>query len=729
MTSPAATTWETMVVRLLYGWILNALIARATSRLMLRVPDRDFGLAAKLERMVAALIIAAALVVGLVTIGGILGALHSLPAMFLLTVAIVSIAEWSSRGLVRRTNGQVTGLASRFEDPASLRIAGTILLLTWIPLACERLALPPVAWDALTYHLRFPQIWFHTGHLTTASTPMGDSSNIYYPLGGEALLYWGILTTGTDLWSAVSQVPFALISACALAALAIRAGARQRTALLAAACWLGTPGVLRQSVEPMLDVVLTAYVVAILLFAVRWQQAGDRAWLYLTASAVALLVGIKFAGLLFAVALFPLMFHAARRARSQGSTIRAQDWIACVVVVVSVGGYTYVRNLASGGNPVLPLRIGLGQWTLFPGNVPASYYFGSSAKRLSWGAFFLSGRSILEMGPAFLGLIALLPFTLFRSRRQQGQGDSLTPWLAGTGIFLLVLGGVALPFREHRYFFHVVAIGWICAAALLGAPLSERRQRWTWRLLALLLLIEAPLALVYWGKDLLLVGPNGSHVAAVAIVMGLAISTSSKIRTLFAPIGRTWSRHTVVRGWGLVALAAVFILFLGFVTEDYEGSRFELWQDYWSSRHTWQDRQRPRADYQDMASSWSLLADRTRQVPVTVAYSGMNVPYALSGYWLRNTVLFVPRNGNASAAWYEWGSAPLDPISHPDSTAWTRNVRKLRVRYLCVYRLSDPGTEPSFPIEARWAEEAPDRFRLILSKEHARIYEVVGDQI
>jgi len=717
--------------RLLYGALLNALVARATWRLLGRIPETRTLAAGRLERIVAASVLAASLIVVVVTIGGIAGLLNR-PLGILAVTAVVALAvEIVPRG--GRDWGKAPG-RSPGERPARLTgdlrwtwIAAILVVSTWLPLLCERILLPPVAWDALTYHLRFPQIWLQTGHLVTAAAAIGDPSHTYYPLCGEMLLYWGILTTGTDLWSALSQVPFAVVSMCAIASLALRCGAGAGAAWLAALCWVSTPTVLRQSVEPMIDIELTACLLAAVLFATRWREVGGRSWFYLIAASVGLLIGVKFAGLLFAAILLPFFVSSWRASRRLGEPrLHAYDLFVGLAIVAAVGGFAYARNLFSGGNPLLPIRVAIGRWTVFPGPLAPEYYFGASAPRAGWGEFLLSRRSLLEMGPSFLPLLGLLPVALMQAARKRVDRGILAAWLAAIAILLLVVGGQALPFREHRYFDPVVALAWVVAAALASRfGQTKMLSRPVAGLLIALLLIQAPISLAYWGKDLVLVGPNRSHVVAALAGLGLvaALAFHSALRSLATRVGRAIAKPRAV----LILVLATSLACLSGITVAYERGRFGSWLEYWSTRHEWEDRREARADDRDMAASWIYLANKTRLTPGPIAYSGLNIPYPLTGYGLRNRVLFVPRNKRMGDSWYAWGSRPPDPLLGGDPEVWSWNVSRLGIRYLCVYRRSFPRDRPaSFPIEATWADRAPRQFRPIWTRDYARIYEVLA---
>jgi len=628
-------------------------------------------------------IVASSLVVLSVEASGIAGLLNRPSAVFVTasTLAAVTLAlSWVFRRRSKElgatgalpsnraaSSPQVAGPVHVMDRAASLEwrclgVSAILLFLTWIPLALSRIALPPVAWDALTYHLAFPVTWLQRGDLATTVPASGDVSNTYYPLAGQMLLYWNLVSSGTDRWTILSQLPFLAVGGLAVAGLAVRCGARRRTAALAAIAFMATPVALRQSVEVMLDVEQAALFAMAAFFALRARDAGEGsavlAWL-----ATGLLAGLKYSGALLALPLLPLLTVASLRSRARWSAS-----IAGPVAALAVGGYGYLRNAVTCGNPLMPLRIEMGSRLLLPGPIGPGTYFGAGAPRLALGEFLLSPRSILELGVMLLPSLALLAVGGLAPLRAPAITDRrLLAWI---GIGAFVLSAVLLPFREHRYFLPVIAVACALAPAILNVwPLGLAR------IVPILLLVQAPLTLANVVKDLAILGLDAPHAF----------------------------------GFGAGG--------------DYGRTRYARWFAYWSTRYEWKDRSRPLGDGREMAAAWAWLGERTRDAPVVIAYAGFNTPFPLSGYRYRNTVTFVPRNGPPDGTVYAWGKRPYFGADRVDSAAWRSNLASARASYLCVVRL-EPLAGGSFPIEDAWARNAPDRFQLVWAAEFARIYAV-----
>ncbi|HET9941075.1 MAG TPA: hypothetical protein VFR25_08220 [Candidatus Eisenbacteria bacterium] len=556
----------------------------------------------------------------------------------------------------------VDRVASR--EARAIGLSAVVLLLTWLPLAWSRLALPPVSWDALTYHLAFPAGWLERGDLATTVPASGDAANTFYPLVGQMLLAWNLVSTGTDRWTVIAQLPFLLAGALAVSGIARHLGATRGPALLAGLLFAATPVALRQSVEVMLDVEQAALFAMAAYFALR-SRSGSPGDAILGWLAVALLAGLKYSGAVLAVPLVLLLVVSGLRSGRSGVASLGVGLIAAL----AVGGFAYVRNAVTCGNPFMPLEVTVGGHVLWPGSSHAAAYFGPNAPRLGWRELLLSPRCVLEMGVVFLPALAILAIGALALR-----GSKERMWLAWIGVAAFALSALVLPFREHRYFLPVVAAACALAPGLLRGP---RSRTWFARAVPVVVLLQAPVSLAYVAKDVMVLGPAGA-----AHAFGHGASTG------------------------------------------YESSRYERWLSYWSTRHEWEDRAHARADLRDMAAAWAWIAGHTDLAPAIVAYAGANTPYPFTGEGSRNRVLFVPRSGAADGTTYRWGKPPAS-VQEPDSTAWRSNVRALGAAYLCVVRLDARyGGSGAFPIEDEWARADTDGFSPLWTSENARIYGV-----
>jgi hypothetical protein len=177
-----------------------------------------------------------------------------------------------------------------------------------------------------------------------------------------------------------------------------------------------------------------------------------------------------------------------------------------------------------------------------------------------------------------------------------------------------------------------------------------------------------------------------------------------------------------------------------------------------------------RCDYLDTTSpfiranlivGWRWLADHVQSA--TVAYTGINLPYPLTGEHLTNRVVYANIDGHRRWRFHDYdrayraglftpspalaeSSGELTPISQRPGSGeaarpryermegfrdgWIRNLAELGVTHLFVSALSAYEhdyvwhNEEGFPIEDEWAKNAPQTFQLLYENPQVRIYSV-----
>jgi hypothetical protein len=165
-----------------------------------------------------------------------------------------------------------------------------------------------------------------------------------------------------------------------------------------------------------------------------------------------------------------------------------------------------------------------------------------------------------------------------------------------------------------------------------------------------------------------------------------------------------------------------------------------------------------RAGYSD---GWRWIDDNVRGT--TIAYTGVNLPYPLTGDQLANRVVYANIDGRARWRFHDYDRAyrsgrfsPLPPLLARSSgelmpvadrrgprddavrpryermegirDAWIFNLDTLHVGYLFVATLSAYEVdyvwhnERRFPIEDEWAQADPERFRLVFHNAEVHVY-------
>jgi hypothetical protein len=279
--------------------------------------------------------------------------------------------------------------------------------------------LPVWQWDALGYHL--PYVNFALQRGTFADIPVDVAYVSTYPHVVEhVFIAWRALIPDDRLVE-LANLPFGLLGATAVGVIAYRQGARASTTVAAGAVWLTLPAVFLQLPTNYVDVASAAQLLTAIAFVLR---SVDCTRVILSAIALGMFLGS----------------NRVRHGRSAGirrlavaawrSGLRGTIGIAAVVVLL-LGGESYLTNLVRQGNPVWPVRVDLGPIHL-PGRFPMSDLLasGAGAPRAQGSLatrVFDSWTTMWPAVPAFdmrvggLGVLILvaLPFALIRVVRQR----------------------------------------------------------------------------------------------------------------------------------------------------------------------------------------------------------------------------------------------------------------------------------------------------------------------
>ena len=269
-----------------------------------------------------------------------------------------SVAAWR-RG---RLGTAVAWLRDRADLAAWRRRpwASALVVLAGLALGWQlvvALVLPPYAFDALTYHLTTVAEWIRHGDL--APSPL-DLCCAYYPATPELLITLPALLLGNDALVDVVQVPFVLLGAAATAGLARSAGVCRSGAAAAGALFVLTPAVRTQAPTDYVDVLQAALVLAALHSLTRFAVTGVPFRLVVAGLAAGLELGTKGTGPIWAVVLFLAAIAAAVLAVRRGR-VRAAAAVTAIgssaVLGAVLGGWWYLRNSVTTGNPLYPFAV------------------------------------------------------------------------------------------------------------------------------------------------------------------------------------------------------------------------------------------------------------------------------------------------------------------------------------------------------------------------------------
>lgn len=370
--------------------------------------------------------------------------------------AVLSLGiDRAPRAQSRRRFNLGRALASQGAAAGAALCALAVVALALV--AHAALALPPGGWDEWWYHLPPMARAVQTQRLSPAPIPLewvdprvaqvhGGESLAYrlsvtgfwgdvYPQVAELLALWTMLLRHDDLLVGLSQFYCAGLGALAVYALARRLGAVPGLSTVAGALWLITPVTLGQAPAVVADLAFASFTLAALAAATAWTRDREAGNLLAWAVAAGLALGSKPTGVALAALWIAVAAWQARR-------LGPAPVLALASGCLLLGGFWYLRNWWTWGNPVYPVSVGGLGHRLFPGlghvqdlfvaaNTPRPYLALPGWRRLlsSWwevgdepvsfftrtggfGAAWLAALPVLGLGAPLLGRRALAPLAL-----------------------------------------------------------------------------------------------------------------------------------------------------------------------------------------------------------------------------------------------------------------------------------------------------------------------------
>jgi len=544
--------------------------------------------------------------------------------------------------------------------------------------------------DGISYHMSMVATWHRTGDLRTMKFAMGDPSPAFYPLASE-LASWTLLAPfgDSDVLARRSQVPFTLFACLAIAALARRLGLARRHRLLAVLLyaanehvfpWLG----LSASNDPTAAFFLLAALDGSLALA-RRPRAGTAVY---AGIGYGLLAGTKYLGILYGGAQLAVLALAWLFARGTEDGEAAPPWRrqaallalgACVALVA--GGYPYLRNAVTAGNPLFPEPIRLFGRVLFPGWGGVTL----AARRTlpdfaidTW-SFLLARADLFALYFPFTLLPAALVAPLLALRRRRVLAAAA---LALPLVLFLVFRFLVHDHRDSRYLLPALAL-----AAVAFAWLCERAGP---RSRAALVSGASCLALVAAVEHLHLQDGWRYLLPPLLAALGVFLHRRLAGRRLRLRL------HPLPAALAAAAFAVFAVVYLAGAVEAYQAGRFH---------------KVPVARALDAAAG---------PQGANVAYVGLNQPYLYFGRRLQNDVEIVPTTwDDLEERWYTFGGSPVvTDDEQPLFRRWAKILDLLHIDYVVVdhSEWEDP--------ERGWMALYTERFRLLASDARSELWQV-----
>jgi hypothetical protein len=655
-------------------------------------------------RIVAAFTVAIGILTGSATVLGHFGHLHSRP--FLLLVEVLLLASlclapapgfWCAPPAevrLRSAAGAVRALLVAAAVALALRFGGSVVHVVRDPGAF-------LLYDDLSYHLPAAAVWQQAGDLRTLKFETGDPSPTFYPFVGELCSWVALAPLGdSDVLARRMQLPFALCSLVAVAALARRVGLSRGSALFAA--------VLYATVDrafPALalgagnDHAAAFFSLAGLDGALVLARRPCRRLAAYTGIALGLLIGTKYIGLFFAATIAAALLALVGFGPTEtnlpsplpGAGTRApmhQIYITVGALALLCGGYAYARNAWTTGNPVFPAPV-----TAFGYRIWNGWNVATLAWRRQLPEFRIDTLHFLTRRPDLFG--QLFPFTMLPAavvapalaiarRRPALAVLSVLPIT-----FFLEFRFLMHDHRDLRYVLPGVALAAIAAAWVVEAAGPRYGPA----------LASAGLA------GALLAASERLHVGSLlqAALLVLLVAIGGLVSQAAGRYGNESSRPAGDRQALHPALMALGVLIL-------------IGLAAWGGSRCIEQFQATKLARQPAASA---LERAVGAAGARVAYVGSNAPYLFFGSRLQNHVEVVPTDGDLGAEYYFWGGSAHFPFDAGSASQWRANLMARRIAFVVAARTSGEGPERT------WMAASPREFIPVYHEAQVEIWRFV----
>jgi hypothetical protein len=589
----------------------------------------------------------------------------------------------------------------------------------------------------VSYHLFFAARWVQDHAITIIPTPFSDVAQAYAPGNGELWFAWLMLPFHADLLARMGQFPFALLAAMSLFGIARQLGAPAAHAVYPAAFFLLARPVVEQFIGADVDLICAAYFLCALYFALAAIESDARGHWVLFGVSAGLYAGTKYVALVYLPIL--LLLACARGIRTRAL------WALPGLLVF--GASWYLRNWAIAGSPIYPASLAVAGVTVargaFDRAAMVNTVFHTTDVRL------FPSLAAHAFGPALF--VVWLPFAAVGWIRMARRGW----WAAGalaalpltmvpfywfgfpvnvdTRFLLPAIGPALLPlafvFSSHQRWnavirgFYALALVWL----IVGAPVSLPATL-PWFMSGWLALdgLVTPQYLGWFASTALLVGITWTAVRRQARAAVPALASALSVAAMVVTSG-------AARWCGPGVSCSYLHTTSPFIRDGY-------------------------------LSSWRWIDDHVRGA--TIAYTGINLPYPLTGRQLSNRVVYANIDGRVRWRFHDYdrayragrfsprppllatSSGELMPVVARDGPrqdalrpryermngnreAWLFNLESLNVRFLYVAMLSAYEVDYQwhdalgFPIEDEWAQNDPTHFRLAYENPQVHLYELL----
>lgn len=593
---------------------------------------------------------------------------------------------------------------------------------------------PRTLYDAVSYHLYFSARWLQDHAISVLATPFSDEAQAYAPANGELFFLWLMMPWHGDFLARAGQLPFWFLGAAALYAIARRLGAARAYAVYPALFFMLARPVLEQAVGADVDLIEAACFAASIYLGLVAVDRDTRADWLIWGVAVGLTLGTKYLGLVYVPVLLSMAVANGVRRRAlwaiPGLTVFGASW--------------YLRNWIVAGSPIYPASLSLAGVTIARGAFTRAAMLNTvfHTRDLSLAPTILAHSFGVTLA-CVVWPLACLGLVVMVRRRWWPHA-----WLAAVPFVMAVLFWFGLPVNIDSRFF-LPAVG----PALVPVAFAFGRGR-VWNA-CLHVMCLAGLAWILIGTPHAMALTVPWYMSDWLALNGLISPTSlGAFALVVGMLGVVWL--AIARSRWAVPVVTLLVASTGTVLAVGEDTRCAPVRC--DRLHVTDPYIRP-----GLVSAWDWMDDHVHDA--TVAYTGINLPYPLSGPHLTNRVVYTNIDGHLGWRFHDYdrayragrfepvppplaissgelepvptGTGPRDDALRPRyerlegfPDLWIRNLDALGVRDVFVARLSAYEIDyqvhgpDGFPVEDGWAQAAPDRFTLVFGNQDARLYAV-----
>lgn len=635
------------------------------------------------------------LIVQYATVGllGIIGILT--PGLMALLALTIAGGLWLAAG---RGHGQAISIQTppSVYAKADFWCAATVTLFVIgyvAAFAHQQRFLPPLATDALAYHLPTAVQWLQTGRIGLFEAWYWNPANTYSPLAAETFITWLLAPIGNDVLARFVQIPALAMIFLAMIQLCRTIGSGLGVAVLIAAGTILSRPFLSQALLVKDDLFMAAFfITAVVAFSQEYIGKPLAPWR--VGAALGMLIATKYPAMV-TLPLFLLVIDAPRRAGW-----RFRHGAIAVAVALLLAGPWFIRNLWLTGNPLYPIDITIAGINIFEG----IFSVRRSDQLKTWhGIWTMLSQGYHALPPGLILLLVTAWLAVICAAGRRLWRDPMTRLcLFGPAVGLAVFI-IASPHPEVRYFFPSF-LPLFAAAALAITKIVRPYWAQVFISATFTALATATGLTSVYRDSVLGFSLAGASLAAAGIGWLLML--------------RRWGRPGIILSGTaamLMLTMAVYAYWPGYIMQ-YRQATDLVWENTYGSR----------------AAVWRFVRHKL-PADATVAYANTYLIYPLQGFNYERRVVYaptrtgvdsflkLPKLGNRIEGYELVQIVTRTMNAEPDFQTWLTHLKRIKARYLVIIKEDRVTNVP----ELDFAGENPGRFIPLFDEPGGVVFEII----